>query len=154
MEILDGFSDLLDCECLTHLKALRLGMLSHGPYSDHPIPNPERYVDRCTVVVDKMVQNMQYLEDVEMWGGLDLDEVHLLTQLPKLKRLKWHLSYRYLKEMNGAYTRRHCDFVLEFIRDSFRGMGREVNVSIEPEWAIVERIEFKGQSSDEDSEES
>jgi hypothetical protein len=155
MEILDGFSDLLDCACLTHLTALRLGMVSHGLRSDHPIPNPGRYVDRCTVVVEKMVQNMQFLEDVEMWGGLDLDEVHLLTQLPKLKRLKWHLSYyRYLKETNGAYTRGNCDFVLEFIRDTFRGMGKEVNVSIESEWAIVERIELRGQSSDEDSEES
>lgn len=79
-----GISDLLDCQCLTNLTAPRLRIFSHGPYSDHPITNPDRYVDRCTVVVENIVQNMQLLEDVEMWGGLDLDEVHLLTELPKL----------------------------------------------------------------------
>jgi hypothetical protein len=70
------------------------------------------------LAVEKMVQNMLFLEDVEMWGGLEINEVHLLTQLPKLKRLQWHPSYyRHLKEMNGAYTRGHSDFVREFIRD-------------------------------------
>lgn len=55
--------------------------------------------------------------------------------------------------MNGAYTRGYCDFVVEFVLDTFHSVGKEVDISIEPEWAIAGGIEFKGQFLDEDPEE-
>ena len=31
------------------------------------------------------------LERVELWAGLDLEDVHLFTQLRNLKYLSWHV---------------------------------------------------------------
>jgi hypothetical protein len=50
------------------------------------------YIDNCMKVVTKMVENMKFLEDVELWGGLDVRRVHVLGQLQNLKRLRWVIA--------------------------------------------------------------
>jgi hypothetical protein len=47
------------------------------------------YIDDCMEVVTKMVKKLKLLEEVEIGGGLDLGRIHILGQLPNLRRLRW-----------------------------------------------------------------
>jgi hypothetical protein len=91
--------DLLSCSALAHLEKICLRIHCHLTGMNEPSFS-SYYVDNCMKVVTKMADKMQSLEDVELWGGLDVGKVHVLCQLQNLKRLRWFIAEdRYVKCM-------------------------------------------------------
>jgi hypothetical protein len=88
---LSKYWGLLDCLSLARLEKICLGIHcnSTGMYDE---AFESYYIDNCMKVVTKMVENMKFLEDVELWGGLDVRRVHVLGQLQNLKRLRWVIA--------------------------------------------------------------
>jgi hypothetical protein len=78
--------ELVDCPCLAHLKKICLSVDCEPGYEGEILSN---YIDDCMQLVTKMVDNMQLLEEVELYGGFDIERIHVLGQLPNLRRLEW-----------------------------------------------------------------
>jgi hypothetical protein len=92
---IDENLDFLSCLCLAHLKTISLEIHCEAEIDDNFASN---YIDGCMEVGTEMAKTLQYLEDVEIWGGLDVERVHVLGQLQNLKRLRWVISEdRYVK---------------------------------------------------------
>jgi hypothetical protein len=116
--------NLFDCSCLKNLKEIRLGMFFDG--DEEKITFPGFYVAACMEVVEKMVGKLEWLEKVELWGGLDLERVHVLSRLRNLKTLKWVVCKdRYIEGM--GQTRDLSIGVSEILKN----MGLEVEVTVE-----------------------
>jgi hypothetical protein len=88
-------SALLGCLSLARLERICLGICCYptGIYAvfvtqDFDNRIVPHYIDNCMKAVTKMVEKMKFLEDVELWGGLDVGRVHVLGQLQNLKRLR------------------------------------------------------------------
>lgn len=78
---------LLDCLCLAHLKKIRLSIVLMLRRDDEE--SWFEYIDDCMDVVTNVVKKLKLLEEVEIVGGLDLERIHILGQLPNLRRLRW-----------------------------------------------------------------
>jgi hypothetical protein len=117
---------LWDCWCLGHLKKICLG-LHCVTLATNDDDFPAYYIDNSMEVVTKVVNKLQLLEDVEIWGGFDIEGVHVLGELQNLKRLRWVISKdRYSRKGKGSQ-----DLTSQVI-DRFRRMGKEVDsVTIE-----------------------
>lgn len=86
----------LNCLCVARLNTISLEIHCGG--NDMCDDFASNYIGNCMQVVTGMVGKLRYLEDVEIWGGLDVGGVHILGQLQKLKRLRWVISEdRYVK---------------------------------------------------------
>lgn len=119
---------LWDTLCLAHLEKICLGLYSDtGPDDGYDVPATKEYesftadyIDSCMEVVARMGSKLELLEDVELWGGLDVEKVHVLGYLRNLKRLKWIISAdRYVKGMGSQ------DLTSQVI-ERFRRMDKEV----------------------------
>jgi hypothetical protein len=112
---------------LAHLEKICLGLYSDtDPEDGYDFPTKDNesftadYINSCMEVVAKMVYKLELLEDVELWGGLDVEKVHVLGYLRNLKRLKWIISDdRYVKGMASQ------DLTSQVI-ERFRRMDKEV----------------------------
>jgi hypothetical protein len=125
--------DLVDCSCLTRLKKIRL-LLNHAEPDDEGDSAPI-YVDGCMEVVTKIVKNMQLLEEVELHGGFDIERIHILGQLPKLRWLRWTISRNLEWILSGDQYAKHVgsrNDLTSRVRGIFTGMGKDV------EWMKIE----------------
>jgi hypothetical protein len=133
---------LLDCRCLRHLKTIHLSVLCESADQDDPhcysiYPRhdnfPSYYVPNCMKIVEKMVKRVCFLEEVELWAGLDLERApHLLSRLENLKRLRWVIpSERYIQGMKEGQD------LNDLFRNVFQAQGKEVDVKVEViEWDV------------------
>lgn len=122
---------LLDCSCLAYLKTIELAMPCH-----RSVPEDENfvsyYVENCMKAVTKMVNKMPLLEEVELWGGLDINGLHVLGGLQSLKKLKWIISEdRYVKGMGSG------DVTTQVV-EIFTRMGKKVDS------VIIEIVPYDG----------
>jgi F-box domain len=148
MEMEEQFQ-LLSCLCLAQLKTIELSMPCN-----RSVPDDESfvsyYVENCMKVVSKMVDKMPLLEEVELWGGLDMNGVHVLGRLQNLKKLRWIVSEdRYVKGMGSG------DLTSQVV-EIFTPMGKKVD-SVIIEIAPYDAIKYEADifdASDEESDES
>jgi hypothetical protein len=119
---------LFDCLCLRNLKEIRLvmGCQMDVNLSDEAFP-VELYIDVCMRILDTMVDKLLFLEQVEIWGGIDIERMQpVLHRLQNLKRFEWIIpGDGFVRGADGVQE------VAPFLQGILGKLGREAEVSVQ-----------------------
>jgi hypothetical protein len=118
---------LFDCLCLRNLKDIRLvmGCVMDVNLSDEAFP-VELYIDVCMRILETMVDKLLFLEQVEIWGGIDIERIqHVLIRMPNLNGLKWIIpGDEFVRGADGVQE------VYPILQGILENSGRAAEVSV------------------------